>query len=104
MAPFSFQEGRKVFNGAIGCNFHFLYSLVQYKGQILPHVKCKIWDYTVEFKSREEAQKSFLKGRRLSYEAPKSFLKGRKVSYEAPKSFLRECRAKMPPKSKVKKL
>jgi hypothetical protein len=23
MAPFSFQEGRKVFNGATGCNFHF---------------------------------------------------------------------------------
>jgi hypothetical protein len=23
MAPFSFQEGRKVFNGAIGCNSSF---------------------------------------------------------------------------------
>jgi hypothetical protein len=23
MAPFSFQEGGKVFNGAIFCNFHF---------------------------------------------------------------------------------
>jgi hypothetical protein len=23
MAPISFQEGRKVFNGAVGCNFHF---------------------------------------------------------------------------------
>jgi hypothetical protein len=28
MEHFSFQEGRKVFNGAIGCNFHFLFSLV----------------------------------------------------------------------------
>jgi hypothetical protein len=26
MAPFSFQEGRKVFNGAITCNFSFLFS------------------------------------------------------------------------------
>jgi hypothetical protein len=60
MAPFSFQKGRKVFNGAIGCNFHFLCSLVQYKGQIPPHVKYKIWDYTIECKSREEAQKSSL--------------------------------------------
>jgi hypothetical protein len=41
--------------------------------------------------------------------APKSFLKDAKLKYhlkgeEAPKSFLRGCRAKMPPKSKVKKL
>jgi hypothetical protein len=34
----------------------------------------------------------------------KSFLKEHRVSYKAPKSFLRECRAKIPPKSKVKKL
>jgi hypothetical protein len=26
MVPFSFQEGRKVFNGAIACNFSFLFS------------------------------------------------------------------------------
>jgi hypothetical protein len=25
MAPFSFQRGRKVFNGAIACNFPFSY-------------------------------------------------------------------------------
>jgi hypothetical protein len=42
MAPFSFQEVRKVFNGAIGYNFHFsLRSPVQYKGQLPPHIKCK---------------------------------------------------------------
>jgi hypothetical protein len=41
MAPFSFQEGRKVFNGAIGCNFYFSCGPMQYKGQIPPHVKCK---------------------------------------------------------------
>jgi hypothetical protein len=27
MAPFSFQEGRKVFNGAIVCNFHSYFAL-----------------------------------------------------------------------------
>jgi hypothetical protein len=42
MAPFSFQEGRKVFNGVICCNFHFsLRSPVQYKDQFAPYVKCK---------------------------------------------------------------
>jgi hypothetical protein len=39
--PFPFKEGRKVFNGAIGCNFYFLCCPVQYKGQIPPHVKYK---------------------------------------------------------------
>jgi hypothetical protein len=32
MAPFSFQERRKIFNGAIGCNFHSLFRPMQYKG------------------------------------------------------------------------
>jgi hypothetical protein len=35
---------------------------VQYKGQIPPHVKCKIYDYTIECRSHEEAQKSSLRG------------------------------------------
>jgi hypothetical protein len=57
MAPFSFQEGRKIFNGAIGCKFHFfLCSPVQYKGQIPQHVKCKIWDYTIECKKVKKLQ------------------------------------------------
>jgi hypothetical protein len=25
MAPFSFQEERKIFNGSISCNFHFFF-------------------------------------------------------------------------------
>jgi hypothetical protein len=64
MAPFSFQEGRKVFNGAIGCNFYFFYSPVQYKGQIRPHVKCKDLGlhHTIECKKYEEAPKSSLRG------------------------------------------
>jgi hypothetical protein len=43
-------EGRKVFNGVIGCNFQFLSSPMQYKGQILPHVKCKDLGSTIECK------------------------------------------------------
>jgi hypothetical protein len=71
MAPFSFQEARKVFNGAIGCNLHFfLHSPVQYKGQLPPHVKCRYEITPLSVKTYEEA----------------------------PKSFLRECRAEIPPK------
>jgi hypothetical protein len=56
MASFSFQEGRKVFNGAIGCNFHFfLVHPCAIQGPNPPHVKCKIWDYTIECKKYEEA-------------------------------------------------
>jgi hypothetical protein len=39
--PFPFKRGERFFNGAICCNFYFLCSPVQYKGQIPPHVKCK---------------------------------------------------------------
>jgi hypothetical protein len=75
--PFFFQEGRKVFNGAIGCNFHFsFHSLVQYKGQFPPYLKCKDLGLHHRVQKYEKAQKSFLRG----------------------------CRAKMPHKSKVKKL
>jgi hypothetical protein len=39
---FSFQVGRKVFNGAIDCNFQFsFHSPIQYKGKCPPYVKCK---------------------------------------------------------------
>jgi hypothetical protein len=31
MAPFSFQRGRKVFNGSIACNFSFLTQLYESK-------------------------------------------------------------------------
>jgi hypothetical protein len=54
--------------------------------------------------STSEATKPFLIERRVSSEATKSFLRERSVSSEAQKSFLRGCRAKMPPKLKVKNL
>jgi hypothetical protein len=34
MAPFSFQEGRKVFNGAIVCNFHSYLALCNTRAKI----------------------------------------------------------------------
>jgi hypothetical protein len=47
---------------------------------------------------------SHLRECRIASEALKTFLREHRVSSEAQKSFLRESRAKMPPKSKVKKL
>jgi hypothetical protein len=55
-------------------------------------------------KPSSEAPKMFLRERRVSSEAPKTFLRESRVSSKAQKSFLREYRAKIPPKSKVKKL
>jgi hypothetical protein len=104
MAPFSFQEGRKVFNGAIGCTSHSLFRPMQYKGQIPPYVKCNIRICTIECKKDREKLKSRpygdaeLKCHLRGEESPKSFLRERRVSFEAQKSFLRECRAKIPPK------
>jgi hypothetical protein len=51
-----------------------------------------------------EATKLFLREHRVSSEVTKSFLREHRVNSEAQKSFLRECRAKIPPKSEVKKL
>jgi hypothetical protein len=58
MAPFSFQEGRKVFNGAIGCNFHSLFRTMQYKGKIPPYVNCNIKIRTIKCKKDKEKLKS----------------------------------------------
>jgi hypothetical protein len=62
MTLFSFQEGRKIFNGAIGCNFHFLFSPMQYKIQVPPHVKCNTRDHTIEFKRPWRSSKVVPKG------------------------------------------
>jgi hypothetical protein len=40
MVPFSFQEGRKVSNGVIACNFSFLFSPTRAKSP--KDVTCKI--------------------------------------------------------------
>jgi hypothetical protein len=55
--------GRKVFNGAICCNFHSLFRPMQYKGKIPPYVNCNIQIRTFECKKGQgEAQKSSLRG------------------------------------------
>jgi hypothetical protein len=100
MAPFSFQEGRNVFNGAIVCNFLFLFSSMQYKGQNPPkNVTCNIRTCTIECKREQgKAQNTSLRGCRAVItprmtKLQKSFLRERRVSSEAQKSFLRGCRA-----------
>jgi hypothetical protein len=52
------SRGRKVFNGALGCNFHSLFRPTQYKGQIPPYVKCNIKIRTIECKKNKEKLKS----------------------------------------------
>jgi hypothetical protein len=48
MAPFSFQEGRKIFNGAIACNFHS-YLAYAIQGPKSPKdIICKIRACTIE--------------------------------------------------------
>jgi hypothetical protein len=62
MAPFSFQEGRKVFNGAIAFNFSFLFSSTRAKSP--KDVICKIGACTIECKKEKqgEAQKTSPRG------------------------------------------
>jgi hypothetical protein len=63
VTSFSFQVGRKVFNGAICCNFHSLFRPMQYKGKIPPYVNCNIQIRTFECKKGQgEAEKSSLRG------------------------------------------
>jgi hypothetical protein len=52
MAPFSFQEGRKVFNGAIVCNFHSCLALCNTRAKIPKNVTCNIRICTIECKKR----------------------------------------------------
>jgi hypothetical protein len=57
MAPFSFQEGRKVFNGAIACNFSYL-ALHNTKAKIPKDVICKIRVCTIECKKEKTGRSS----------------------------------------------
>jgi hypothetical protein len=76
MVPFSFQEGRKVFNGAIACNFSFLFSPMRAKSP-KKDVICKSEHAPSSAKRKTEAQKTSPRGR--SYK--KSFLRERSVSF-----------------------
>jgi hypothetical protein len=57
MAPFSFQEGRKVFNGAIVCNFHLALCNTRAKFP-QKNVTCNIRIRTIECKKNMEKLKS----------------------------------------------
>jgi hypothetical protein len=64
MASFSFPKGRKVFNGAIVCNFFFSYSapLEQYPPKYV-NVKSEHAPSSAEKKKKQgETQKSSLRG------------------------------------------
>jgi hypothetical protein len=81
MAPFSFQEGRKVSNGAIACNFSFLFSPTRAKSP--KDVICKIWACTIECKkkNREKLKRRPQEDAEHDEAAKKSFLRERSVSF-----------------------
>jgi hypothetical protein len=82
--------GRKVFNGAIVCNFSFLIQLHESK---IPqkNVKCN----TERAPSSAERKKQVVpKGMQSTTKLQKVVPKGAQRKFSARKSFLRECRAK----------
>jgi hypothetical protein len=58
MAPFSFQEGRKVFNGAIVYNFHFFLALCNTRAKLPQNVTFNTRIRTIECKENREKLKS----------------------------------------------
>jgi hypothetical protein len=65
MAPFSFQEGRKVFNGAIVCNFHSCLAYAIQGPKSPKNVTCNIRIFSIECKREQgKAQKTSLRGYR----------------------------------------
>jgi hypothetical protein len=92
MAPFSFQEGRNVFNGAIVCNFHF-FSLDLCNTRARFPQKCNMQYQNPHHRVQREqgkAQKTSLRGCRAVItprvtKLRKSFLRERRVSSEATK-------------------
>jgi hypothetical protein len=124
MAPFSFQEGRKVFNGAIVCNFHsYLAHAIQ--GPKSPKdVICNIRTCTIECKRKQgkaqktslrgcrvviiprmtKLQKSFLRERSVSSETAKVVPKGAQRKFQSSKVVPKGMQSQIPQKYKVKKL
>jgi hypothetical protein len=81
MAPFSFQEGRNVFNGAIACKFSFLF--IPTRGKSPKDVICKIRACTIECKkkNREKLKKRPQGDAEHDEDAKKSFLRERSVIF-----------------------
>jgi hypothetical protein len=93
MTPFSFQEGRKIFNGAIACNFSFLFSPTRAKSPKDVYVKSEPAPSSARKKNREKLKRR-PQGDAEHDEAAKVIPKGAQYKFSAQKSFLRECRAK----------
>jgi hypothetical protein len=94
MVPFSFQEGRKVFNGAIACKFSFLFSPMRAKFP-KKDVICKSEHAPSSAKRKtERSSKDVPKGMQSMTKLQKVVPKGAQCNFSAQKSFLRECRAK----------
>jgi hypothetical protein len=81
MVPFSFQEGRKVFNGAIACNFSFLFSPTRAKSP--KDVICKSEPTTSSAKRKTgRSSKDVPKGMQsMTKLQKKSFQRERNVSF-----------------------
>jgi hypothetical protein len=94
MVPFSFQEGRKVFNGAIACNFSFLFSPMRAKSP-KKDVICKSKHAPSSAKRKTgKSSKDVPKGMQSMTKLQKVVPKGAQRMFSAQMSFLRECRAK----------
>jgi hypothetical protein len=111
VAHFSFLKGRKVFNGAIACNFSFSYfnstRAISHKNV---NVKTEHAPSSAKRKERTgRSSKDVLKGMQSSTKLQKVVPKGAQCKFSAQKSFLRECRAysekstMIPPKYKAKR-
>jgi hypothetical protein len=91
MVPFSFQEGRKVFNGAIACNFSFLFSPMRDKSP----KRCKSEHAPSSAKRKTwRSSKDVPKGMQSMTKLQKVVPQGAQRKFSAQKSFLWECRAK----------
>ena len=96
MAPFSFPKGRKVFNGAIACNFSFfLFSSMRAKSPKYVNVKTEHAPSSAGKKEKTgRSSKVVPKGMQSTTKLQKVVPKGAQRKFSAQKSFLRECRAK----------
>jgi hypothetical protein len=93
MVPFSFQEGRKVFNGAIACNF-FLFSPMRARSP-KKDVICKSKHAPSSAKRKTgRSSKVIPKGMQSMMKLQKVIPKGAQRKFSAKKSFQRECIAK----------
>jgi hypothetical protein len=111
MGPFSFPKGRKVFNGAIACNFpFFLFISTRAKSPKNVNVKAQHAPSSAGKKEKTgRSSKIVPKGMESTTKLQKAVPKGAQRKFSAQKSFQRECRAYseksmlIPPKYKAKR-